>query len=322
MHEIISPVNSQVYKQINLVKKEHVQEHVESSVKAQQEWAKTSLSDRLKVIDKFIEFFVQDKEEIATELSWCLGRPRAQNFNEVKGVESRARYMMGIAESSLKDSVIQDDDQFKRIIKRVPLGIVFVIGAWNYPYLVTVNAVVPALIAGNSVILKQAPQTFPCADRFALAFKRAGLPDGVFQAIHMDHQVAQYVIECPQVSHIQFVGSVRGGSQVSQAAAARYVSVGLELGGNDPAYVRHDADPKSCAENIVDGAMYNSGQSCCGVQRVYVHEKVYDEFVKHVKDVVSGYKLGNPLEEGVTLGPMVNTEAANSIRHVIQDAGA
>lgn len=170
------------------------------------------------------------------------------------------------------------------------------------------------------MILKQAPQTFPCGDRFIRAFEQAGLPFGVFQALSIDVDAAKSIIENPLVNYVHFTGSVEAGAKVNQIAASRFIGLGLELGGCDPAYVREDADPINAAENLIDGAMYNSGQSCCGIQRIYVHANVYDEFIDHCIKVTNTYILGSPLDEYTTIGPVVSERAADNMRNVIQDA--
>jgi acyl-CoA reductase-like NAD-dependent aldehyde dehydrogenase len=228
--------------------------------------------------------------------------------------------LISIAEQSLQDTVIEDTLEFSRFMTREPLGVVLIIAAWNYPYLVSVNGVVPALLAGNTVILKQAPQTFPVAHRFAKAIQKAGFPPNVFQVLEADHSTCEHVITHPDVGYIHFTGSVRGGAAVNQLAQTRFVGVGLELGGKDPAYVCEDADPKHCAEQLVDGAMYNSGQSCCAIERIYVHEKVYDAFVEHAVQVAKGYVLGPPMDPKSNIGPVININAANQIRAQIKDA--
>ncbi|KAJ3056417.1 hypothetical protein HK097_007030 [Rhizophlyctis rosea] len=321
-YTIISPVNEKPYKIVPLASNSDVDAALSRATTAFPAWKSTPLSERVNILSKFVDAFIAKKDVISEELAWLMGRPIKYNPNEVRGVEERARYLIKIAEESLKDIHVEQKEGFDRFIRREPLGLVFVIAAWNYPYLIAVNGVVPALLAGNVVILKQAPQTFPCAERFAEAFKEAGLPDGVFQYLHVDHPAAERVIQSPLVNHVIFTGSVRGGREVTKIAASRFVGVGLELGGKDPAYVRADADVSYAAENVVDGAMYNSGQSCCGIERVYVHESVYDEFVKKVVDVTKKYVLGDSLSPDTTLGPVVRKDAADLIREHIKEAVA
>ena len=201
----------------------------------------------------------------------------------------------------------------------------FTVAAWNYPYLIAVNSVVPALMAGNAVILKHSAQTPLCADRFAECFKAAGLPEGVFQVLHLEHADTERVIRDRRIDFVAFTGSVAGGHAVQRVAAERFIGVGLELGGCDPVYVRHDANVEHAIENIVDGAYFNSGQSCCGLQRIYVHESIYERFAKGCVELIRKYRLGDPLDPETSLGPLVRTAAAEGIRsqlHASIAAGA
>jgi acyl-CoA reductase-like NAD-dependent aldehyde dehydrogenase len=226
----------------------------------------------------------------------------------------RARYMIDIAPESLSDLDVGPKADFKRFVRREPLGVVFTVAAWNYPYLIAVNSVIPALMAGNAVLLKHSAQTPLCAERFAECFLEAGLPAGVFQVLHLSHQDTERVVKDARVAFVAFTGSVAGGHTIQQAVAARFIGAGMELGGCDPAYVRHDANLAHAVENLVDGAFFNSGQSCCGIQRIYVHEKLYDDFVAGAVALTKQYVLGNPTDEATTLGPVVRKSAADQIR--------
>jgi acyl-CoA reductase-like NAD-dependent aldehyde dehydrogenase len=250
-----------------------------------------------------------------------MGRPIAYSPNEIRrGFQERALYMCAIAEQALSDLKIESKDGFERFIRREPHGVALVLAPWNYPWLTSVNAVVPALLAGNSVILKMAQQTPLVAERYAEAFAAAGLPEGVFQYLHADHsQVARMVADA-RVGYVAFTGSVGGGHAVQRAAAARFVPTGLELGGKDPAYVRADAPLQATAENLVDGAYFNSGQSCCAVERIYVDRKLFADFVDAFVALVKQYRLGNPLDPQTTLGPMVRAGAADGVRAQIREA--
>ncbi|KAI8800538.1 Aldehyde/histidinol dehydrogenase [Cladochytrium replicatum] len=321
-HEILSPFSNSVVASVPVEPESSALAKVAAAAAAFESWKSTTVETRVNIISKAIDAFLADKDAIANELANLIARPLTHCYNEVRGFEERARHMTSIAASSLADVPVPSppNTTFKKFIRRVPLGVVFVVAAWNYPYLVAVNAVVPALLAGNTVLLKHAPQTFPCADRFAKAFEAAGLPKDVFQVLHVDHQVAAKVIDAKEVSFVQFTGSVRGGLQVNKAASHRPIGVGMELGGKDPAYVRADADVASAAENIVDGAMYNSGQSCCAVERVYVHESVFDEFISKAVNVVKLYKLGDPFDKATNLGPVISVRAAETIRGQVLEA--
>ncbi len=257
-------------------------------------------------------------DAIGEELTRQMGRPIAYTPNEIRrGFQERALYMASIAEQSLQEISVEKG---KRFIRREPLGVVLVVAPWNYPWLTSVNAVVPALLAGNAVILKMAQQTPLVAERYAEAFEAAGLPHGIFQYLHLSHEQTAKVIADPRIGFVAFTGSVPGGHAVQQAAAARFVGTGLELGGKDPAYVRADAPFDYTVENVVDGTYFNSGQSCCGVERIYVARPIFGRFVDAFVDLTKKYRLGNPLDKATTLGPMVRTEAANLVRSQIREA--
>jgi acyl-CoA reductase-like NAD-dependent aldehyde dehydrogenase len=264
--------------------------------------------------------FVAKKADIAEEISWQMGRPVGQSPGEVGGFEERARYMIEAAPKALADVEVGPKEGFTRFIRRDPLGVVFVVAPWNFPYLTAVNSIVPALMAGNAVILKHSAQTPLCAERFAEAFETAGLPKGVFQHLHLGHRAALDLIGHEGIDFVAFTGSVPAGHAVQDAAAKRFIGLGLELGGKDPAYVRADVKLDHAVENVVDGAFFNSGQSCCGIERIYVHEAVYDAFVAGAAELVGKYVLGNPLEAGTNLGPMVRASAADFVRGQIAEA--
>jgi acyl-CoA reductase-like NAD-dependent aldehyde dehydrogenase len=267
------------------------------------------------------DWCVARADQLGEELSWQMGRPVSQSPGELRrGFHERAQYMCGIAEEALSDIRIPKKEGFERFIRREPHGVVLVLAPWNYPWLTSVNAVVPALLAGNSVILKMAQQTPLVAERYAEAFQAAGLPEGVFQFLHVDHEAAARIIGDARLGYVAFTGSVGGGHAVQRAAAGRFIYTGLELGGKDPAYVRADAPLAPTVENLVDGVYFNSGQSCCAVERIYVHQKLFKDFVDAFVELTRQYRVGNPLERETTLGPLVRAEAADAVRAQIQDA--
>ncbi len=287
---------------------------------AQAAWRQVPMPERARLLGLGVDAFVAMKERIAEELTRQMGRPIRYTPGEVGGFEARARHMIAIADSALRDVVPEPVKGFTRFIRREPLGVVLVVAPWNYPLLTAVNAVVPALMAGNAVILKPSAQTPLAGERIVEALAGAGLPDGLVQRVHTDHAGTQALIKAPQVDGVCFTGSVAGGVAVEQAAAGRFIHVGLELGGNDPAYVRADARIDAAVETLVDGAFFNSGQSCCGIQRIYVQRTRYDEFVAKAVALTRQYVLGNPLDPNVTLGPVVRASAANAVRATIADA--
>ena len=317
----ITPVDGSVYVERVLATNAEIERALFMAEKAQKTWKQAPVADRAAILRRMAEWCVARADELATELTWQMGRPVSQTPGELKrGFHERALYMCDIAEEALKDLDVGKKDGFQRFIRREPLGVVLVIAPWNYPWLTSVNAVVPALLAGNSVILKMAAQTPLVAERYAEAFKAVGLPTGVFQFLHMDHAQVARTIADPRIAFVAFTGSVPGGQAVQKAAAARFIGTGLELGGKDPAYVRPDADLNFAVENLVDGAYFNSGQSCCGIERIYVHKKIYKPFVDGFVQLTRQYRLGNPLEKETNLGPLVRTEAAENVRAQIKQA--
>lgn len=316
----ISPVDGGVYVERPYATADEIASAVSGATAAQNAWRRTSLTERAGICTRFVDAFVSRKDQIAEGLTWQMGRPIRYGAGEVGGVEERARHMIAIAEEALKDVAVDEKEGFTRFIRRDPLGLIFVIAPWNYPYLTSVNSIIPAIMAGNAVILKHSAQTPLCAEVYAECFADAGLPDGVFQFLHLNHADTESLIKAGEVDFVAFTGSVPGGAMVESAAAGRFVSVGLELGGKDPAYVRADADVRYAAENLVDGAFFNSGQSCCGIERIYVHADVHDEFIGIVRETVLAYKVGNPTDKEVTMGPLVRGNAADFVRKQTADA--
>ncbi len=310
----ITPIDGSIYLERPLADGEAVETALAAARPAQAVWAATPLADRLALLTKAVDAFVAEATAIAEEITWQMGRPVGQSPGEVAGFEERARHMIEIAPQSLADIDPGPKPGLTRFIRREPLGVVFVVAPWNYPYLTAVNSIIPALAAGNAVILKHSAQTPLCAERFARAFAAAGLPDGVFQCLHLGHRAALDLIGHDGIDFVAFTGSVPAGHAVQQAAAGRFIGLGLELGGKDPAYVRADADLDHAIENLVDGAFFNSGQSCCGIERIYVQAPVYDAFVDGAVALAEQYVLGNPLEDATTLGPMVRAAAADFVR--------
>lgn len=316
----ISPVDGRVYVERPLASDAGIDAALKRARSAQQSWRRVPLPERIAIVHRFVDAFVAKKQSIAEEITWQIGRPVSQSPGEVRGFEERARHMAAIAEAALADVDPGPKEGFRRFIRREPLGVVLVMAPWNYPYLTSVNAVVPAILAGNAVILKHSNQTPLCAERFDEAFRAAGLPEGVFQYAHCSHDQAAAMIASDAVDFVAFTGSVAGGHAVVQAAAGRFINAGLELGGKDPAYVRHDADLAHAVENLVDGAFFNSGQSCCGIERIYVHAALYDDFVDGFVKLTRSYNLGDPTRADVNLGPMVRTRAAEFARAQVAEA--
>ena len=316
----VSPVDGSVYVERPYAAPEDIAQALTRAVRAGKVWRDVPVAERAEVCARAVDAVVAARDDIAGEITWQMGRPIRYSPAEVGGFEKRARHMIAIAPEALADIGIGDREGFTRFIRRQPLGVVFTVAPWNYPYLTSVNSVIPALMAGNAVILKHSAQTPLAAERYAEAFDSADLPTGVFQFLHLDHPSTAKVIRAPEVDFVAFTGSVGGGEMVEAAAHGRFIGVGLELGGKDPAYVRADADLDFAVENLVDGAFFNCGQSCCGIERLYVHERVYDSFVGSFADLVGQYKLGDPTDPETTLGPMVRAETADFVRAQTSDA--
>jgi len=313
----ISPVDGTVYVERPLAGAAQIDASLETAVRAQRAWRAVSVIERAAVCRRFCDAFESRKDAVALELTWQMGRPIRYTPNEVRGTLERARYMIEAASQALADIDAGPKADFRRFVRREPLGVVFTIAAWNYPYLIAVNSVVPAIMAGNAVILKHSAQTPLCAERFAECFAAAGLPEGVFQVLHLSHADTEKLVKEPRIGFVAFTGSVEGGHAIQRALSERFIGAGLELGGCDPAYVRQDANLPHAVENLVDGAYFNSGQSCCGIQRIYVHEKVYDDFVSGAVGLTRKYVLGKPTEPETTLGPVVRASAADAVRRQV-----
>jgi acyl-CoA reductase-like NAD-dependent aldehyde dehydrogenase len=318
----ISPVDGSEVARRATMSDAEVARRVADARAAQRDWAQTSIVERAKYCGAAVDAMLAMGGEIAPELAWQMGRPVRYGAGEMRGFAERARHMIAIAEDALADVVPTPKDGFRRKIRRAPLGIVLTIAPWNYPYLTAVNSIAPALMAGNAVLLKHAAQTLLVGERFQRAFDTAGLPRGLFQTLTLGHDATTRLIGSRTIDHVCFTGSVAAGREIERAAAGAFIGVGLELGGKDPAYVRSDAAFDHAVENIVDGAFFNTGQSCCGIERVYVAAPLYDRFVEAAAALTRQYVLGSPLDEATTLGPMARTALAGAVRTQIEEAVA
>ncbi len=316
----ISPVDGREYLRRPIASAAEIGAALSRAREAQRAWRRVPVAERAEIVGEVVEALKAMGPEIAEELAWQMGRPIRYGQGEMRGVEERTRHMVAIAESALAPVVPPLRAGFERKVTREALGIVFTVAPWNYPYLTTVNSVVPALIAGNAVILKHAAQTLAVGDRFQMAFDRTRLPKGLFQHLVLGHEQTLDIITGGHVNHVAFTGSVAAGRAIERACAGTFTTSGLELGGKDPAYVRPDADLAHTVEQLVEGAFFNSGQCCCGIERIYVHEAVHDRFLADFVAQSSQFVLGNPLDIGTTLGPMARTAFAETVRAQTADA--
>ena len=317
--QVISPVDGRVYAERKALGLDEAQAVCARAKAAQHAWAARPLEERIALVQAGVAKLNEMKDRVVEELAWQMGRPTRYG-GEFGGVNDRTAYMSEIAASSLAPMMVEDSNRFRRYIAREPVGVVFIVAPWNYPYLTTINTLVPALIAGNSVILKHATQTLLVGERLAEAFHAGGVPEDVFQNVVLTHDVTEALIAARAFNFINFTGSVGGGAAMERAAAGTFTGLGLELGGKDPGYVMDDADLDAAVDSLMDGAMYNAGQCCCGIERIYVHHSLYHAFVEKAVAWVNKLKLGNPFDADTTIGPMANKRFAHIVREQIRDA--
>ena len=318
---LISPVEGTIYIGRDTLSLAEAETAAGRAKAAQRQWAARPLDERIALVKAGVAKLSEMKDVLVEELAHQMGRP-VRYGGEFGGVNDRTTYMAGIAAETLAPQVVEDSAKFTRYLAREPVGVVFVIAPWNYPYLTAINTIVPALIAGNAVMLKHASQTLKVGERLAEAFHAGGIPEDVFQNVVLDHTTTEHLIGARSFGFINFTGSVGGGAAIEKAAAGTFTGLGLELGGKDPGYVRADADLDAAVDSLMDGAMYNAGQCCCGIERIYVHESLYDAFVEKAVAWVSALKLGNPFDPDTTMGPMAHKRFADVVRGQIAEAVA
>ncbi len=319
MIQSISPINGKLYAERPTLDLKEAKAKIALARQAQSTWAKLPLKQRIEKVMAGIQALEGNRDAIILDLAHQMGRP-VRYGGEFGGVRERSEYMAKIAESGLAPLVVEESESFERKIAKEPHGVVFVMAPWNYPYLTAINTIVPALIAGNAVVLKPSSQTLLAGEHLWKAFSQAGLPDHLFQNFYLDHETSEKLIQERQFDFINFTGSVAGGKQIERAAAGTFVPVGLELGGKDAGYVRKDADLDWAVDVLLDGAIFNAGQCCCGIERIYIHQNLYDKFLEKAVAWVYAQKLGNPLLPDTTLGPMANIRFANLVRKQTQEA--
>ena len=319
--ELISPIDGSVYLTREVLSRDAAFAAAERARRAQPGWAARPLEERVALVRRANEIVGQSVDRMAVELAHQMGRP-VRYGGEYYGFDERVTYMADIAADALAPLVVEDSDRFRRLIKRVPWGTVLVIAPWNYPYMTAINTVAPALIAGNTVILKHASQTLQVGERMAEAFHEAGVPEDVMQNLVLDHDTTSALLAGRAVDFVNFTGSVGGGQSIERAAAGTFIPASTELGGKDPGYVRADADIDAAVDTLMDGAMYNAGQCCCGIERIYVQEPLFGAFVEKAVAWAGALKLGNPLEQETTIGPMANIRFAREVRAQTEEARA
>ncbi len=318
---LVNPATGAVLREVETDSPEAVEAKLERAREAQQEWRALPLDARTSAVRSAVEYFRTEREAVAREVSQQMGKPLREARGEVDTLLARAEHMLSIASAALAPEILPHKPGFVRRIEHEPLGVVLDIAAWNYPLIVPINVVVPALLAGNAVVLKHSPKTPLCGLRFERAFADLPVP-GVFSAVTVPDARAGALVADPRVDHVSFTGSVATGRGVYRAAAERLIDAGLELGGKDPAYVAEDADLDFAAANVVEGACYNAGQSCCAVERVYVHRAVYARFLERAHAALLALRMGDPLDADTTLGPLVDPRALGTVDAQVQEARA
>ncbi len=319
-YQTISPVDQSIYKEGEQQTHQDIENALKQAKQGFLEWKSLLLEERIASVTRFVEILIDQKKQLSEEITWQMGRPISQTPFEIDGFAERAGYMIEIAQEALAPDLPNQKKGFERWIAHEPLGVVVVLSPWNYPWLTSVNAIIPALVAGNVVILKHSFQTPLVAERYSQAAQQAGFPQGVFQHLHLNHELAAVLVAHQDTCGVFFTGSVEGGKVVQKNIVEKFIPCGLELGGKDPAYVCSDANLNQAVASLVDGAFFNSGQSCCGIERIYVEQAIYKEFVECFVEETKAYRLGNPLEEDTNLGPMVKTQAADFVRSQIAQA--
>ena len=319
--QCVSPVDGSIYAERPIASVAEAATKVAAARRAQFEWAARPMAERIELVRAGVARLIEMADEAVPELAWMMGRP-VRYGGEFGGVVERSTYMVDIAEAALAPMVVEESERFARRIAREPLGVVCVIAPWNYPYLTAINTVVPALIAGNAVVIKHATQTLLVGERMVRAFVEAGMPEGVFVNLFLNHDTTEGLIAAGGFDFLNFTGSVAGGRAIERAAAGTFMGLGLELGGKDPGYVMEDADLDAAVDTLMDAAMYNSGQCCCAIERIYVAAPLFDAFVEKSVTLVSRYVLGNPLDPETTLGPMASRRFAEEVRAQVAEAVA
>jgi acyl-CoA reductase-like NAD-dependent aldehyde dehydrogenase len=316
MLAVDNPYSGEIVSEHALLDARGIDRVMERSWQRQRAWRESPLSERIAVLQQFCQRAEADMESIARDVTASMGKPIAQARAEVRGMCDRARQMCSIAESALADVTLPAKAGFERWIARESVGVVVVLAAWNYPLLIAINPIVAALLSGNTVVLKHSSRTPLAGDRLQCLF-----PDGLVSSVHCDHKTAEGLVAHPRAAYVSFTGSVAGGRRVyASVAQSRFIDVGLELGGKDPAYVRADANLAHAVENIVEAAVYNAGQSCCGVERVYVADSLYDRFLDMAVAEAQKYQPGDPMVDATTLGPMAQPGAPVFLRGQIESA--
>ncbi|MCH9688455.1 MAG: aldehyde dehydrogenase family protein [Deltaproteobacteria bacterium] len=324
MPDIVSPIDDQAVYTYRALTEADALARLDETDDVQRQWRQVPLAERVDVCREMLTRYAEFEEDYAEQITRMMGKPIAQARGEFRGpMRERVSQLCDLAAAALADQTLPDKTGFTRFVRREPVGTVLDIAAWNYPLLIPINVIVPAVLGGNAVVVKHAHQTALVADQLEHCFTAAGAPAGLVRALPVDHVTVAELIARRRFGYVAFTGSVRGGHEVYRTVARdNFIGVGLELGGKDPAVVLPDCDLDHTVDCLVDGAFYNAGQSCCGIERIYVHGDIYDRFVEAFVAKTRQQVVGHPLEASSTMGPVVNNAAAERIRGHVEQAVA
>ncbi|MEO5600371.1 MAG: aldehyde dehydrogenase family protein [Cyclobacteriaceae bacterium] len=318
--KIINPATEELIKELPEDTAASLSRKMELLRSSQQSWRQTSLVDRVQILKRFSILLEENIEALAYVLTAEVGKPLQQARNEINGARTRIYWLVENAAKYLSDEVMTRSDNIEEKILYDPLGIICNISAWNYPYLVGVNVFVPALLAGNTVMYKPSEYATLTGLEIEKMLKKAGVPENVFQVAIGGAATGENLLDLPFDGYF-FTGSYKTGKYIYERVATKMVPCQCELGGKDPLYVADDVlDVKAVAAGTADGAFYNNGQSCCAVERIYVHEKIYDRYVEEFKKEVSSWKSGLPTESGVYIGPLTRKDQLQVLENQVKDA--
>ncbi|MBI4636487.1 MAG: aldehyde dehydrogenase family protein [Candidatus Rokubacteria bacterium] len=317
---LINPATEEVFRAVAFTEPDELGPIVERARTAQRVWRRVPVEARVRIVAQVVPTVRAMADTVALDITRQMGKPLRQARDEIETMIDRAETMCRLAPAALADEPLPAKAGVHRLIRHEPLGVVLDIAAWNYPLLIAVNVIVPALLAGNAVLVKHARLTPLCADHFVDAFAKTELPPGLIAALRLDHEATARLIRSGEVDYVSFTGSVAGGHEVYGHVATRLIDAGLELGGKDPAYVAADADVDAAVPNLVDGAFYNAGQSCCAVERIYVARPLFDRFVDAYVALVRRYRIGHPEDEATTLGPLAQRSGVALLEAQVAEA--
>lgn len=317
--KIINPATEEVIKDVQQANAASVQSKYEKARKAQKEWATVPLKERISRIAKFNELMLANADKIAADMTSEVGKPLDQAKGEIKGGVGRSSYFVENSEKYLAEEWTVSEGDTKEKIVYEPLGVIANISAWNYPFLVGVNVFIPALIGGNAVLYKPSEFSTLTGLNIAEMLWKAGVPKDVFQVVVGAKEAGEALLDLPLDGYF-FTGSYNTGKYIAERVAGKLVPVGLELGGKDPMYVCDDVDVKAVAASGVEGAFYNNGQSCCSVERIYVHEKIYDDYIAAYADELKKLNVGDPNQGGTFFGPLTRPQQIDVLKEQVADA--